>query len=270
MNNEGLHRMTAPALHCPQCGQAAAGKFCSECGAEIQPTCAACGTRAMPGARFCHECGETLRSSNKSATAVSAGGSVRSKLSSETRAGLGIALVTVAVFAGLLLFGQDDRLDTTPGASAPTPSAGGPVDLSSMTPREAADRLFNRIMMANEQGDVSEALRFVPMALGAYQNLETLDNDARYHVGLIQVVGGDLEEARLQLAAIRQSAPDHLLGLMLEHSIAEKSGDSSLAAEVYKNFLAVYDVEIARERGEYGEHQTALDGFRARAEKNLP
>ena len=82
-----------------------------------------------------------------------------------------------------------------------------------MTPREAADRLFNRIMTAAERGDAQEALRFAPMALQAYERLGPLDNDARYHVGLITATTGDIESARAHIDMLRQSVPDHLLGI---------------------------------------------------------
>jgi hypothetical protein len=142
-------------------------------------------------------------------------------------------------------------------------------DLSKMAPREAADRLFNRIMTAAERGDTQEALRFVPMALQAYELLGPLDNDARYHVGLIHVTAGDMESTRAYGAMLRQSVPDHLLGIMLEHTIAKQRGDQAGAAHAYKTFLAAYDAEIVTGRAEYRDHQSGIDSFRHAAKASV-
>jgi tetratricopeptide (TPR) repeat protein len=138
-----------------------------------------------------------------------------------------------------------------------------------MTPREAADRLFNRIMTAAERGDTEEALRFAPMALQAYEALGPLDNDARYHVGLIHATVGDIKSARAYIAMLRQSVPDHLLGIMLEHTIAKQRGDQDRALHAYNTFLAAYELEIAMGRAEYGDHQSGIDSFRRAAKTRI-
>ena len=107
-----------------------------------------------------------------------------------------------------------------------------------MTPRQAADRLFNRVVMASEQGNLSEALQFAPMALQAYDDLDTLDADARYHLGLIHVLTGDIDKVRKQIGGIKQLVPDHLLGITLEHAVAEQTGDPEAAAQAYAAFVA--------------------------------
>ena len=149
------------------------------------------------------------------------------------------------------------------------PAPGQPVDLASMSPREAANRLFNRVMAASENGNTEEALRFVPMALQAYDRLETLDNDARYHVALIHMTAGDIKSARVQLDKLRQSVPNHLLGIMLEHQIAERSGNKTTAARAYKEFLAAYDAEIAKGREEYQDHRGNIERFREAAQASV-
>jgi predicted Zn-dependent protease len=149
---------------------------------------------------------------------------------------------------------------------AALPDTGGPPDLSSMTPREAADRLFNRVMTAREQGNSEEALRFAPMALQAYERVGTLDNDARYHLALIHMTQGDTKGARVQIDKLRQSVPRHLLALMLEHELAERSGNKEKAAGVNKAFLAAYDAEIAAGRPEYEDHRGTIDRFRQAAQ----
>jgi tetratricopeptide (TPR) repeat protein len=155
----------------------------------------------------------------------------------------------------------------SPSVSSPF-SASGPssMDLASLSPRDAADRLFNRVMAASENGNTEEALRFAPMALEAYDRIGPLDNDARYHVALIHLVAGDVKSAQAQLEQLRRSVPNHLLGLMLAHQIAVQSGDKAGAARAYKNFLAAYDAEMATARVEYQEHRGGIERFREAAQ----
>ena len=158
---------------------------------------------------------------------------------------------------------QAPVFDTTPGAAVPS---GTPPDLSTMTPREAADRLFNRVMTAVEANDMAEAQRFVPMALSAYNNLGALDNDARYHVALLHLAVGDLKGAREQADQLLRSDPSHLLGLMLEYMLAARAGNANAAMAANKKFLAAYKTEMAKGRQEYTEHQTGIDRFRTDAQ----
>jgi len=134
-----------------------------------------------------------------------------------------------------------------------------------MTPREAADRLFNRVMMASEQGNQAEALSFVPMAVQAYASLPALDRDAHYHLGLIHGVAGDRADLDQQIAALRQGAPNHLLALVLEHDAAERSGDQAAVSRLRAAFDAAYAAEIAMARPEYEAHGNTIERFRAAA-----
>jgi membrane protease subunit (stomatin/prohibitin family) len=57
----------AATVTCPKCGQAVAagGRFCSNCGADLNPpaaVCPKCGKAVAPGAKFCGECGAPLQS----------------------------------------------------------------------------------------------------------------------------------------------------------------------------------------------------------------
>jgi predicted Zn-dependent protease len=170
-------------------------------------------------------------------------------------------------------FGRGDGAATPAPSSQPmsstVPAPGQPVDLASMSPRDAADRLFNRVMIASESGNTAEALKFAPMALQAYDNLGTLDNDARYHVALLNLTAGDIKSARLQIDKLRQAVPNHLLAIMLEHQIAERSGNKDSAARAYKAFLAAYDAEIAAGRVEYQEHQGSIERLRKAAQTSV-
>ena len=184
-------------------------------------------------------------------------------------AALGISVVAL-VFAVLAWMdrGGGGAAKPTPPPAAPFSPPGGalsfpgnPPDLSTMSPREAADRLFNRVMTASENGNTAEMLQFAPMALQAYKNLGTLDNDARYHVALIHLAAGDVKSARAVVDKLLQAAPNHLLGIMMEFKLAEKNGNKDAAARAYKKFLAAYDAERAKNLMEYQEHQTGIEHF---------
>ncbi len=173
------------------------------------------------------------------------------------------------VVAGVSFVDRDNRAMAPTASPQPSTAPTASVDLSSMTPRQAADRLFNRIMTASERGDSEEAVRFAPMALDAYYRLGALDNDARYHMALIHLTAGDIPGARTQIDSIRQSAPNHLLAIMVERDIAERSGEQDGVARAYKSFLAAYDAEIQAERPEYQDHWSGIERFRKAAQASV-
>jgi hypothetical protein len=176
-----------------------------------------------------------------------------------------VGLIAVAGFVAV----KYSEPDSAPPSALSTPlfgvssgtSSGGQSDVSLMTPRQAADRLFNRIMMADEQGNYAEALRFVPMAIEAYGGLVALDRDAHYHLGLVHGVAGDRANVDRQIAALRQDAPNHLLALVLEHRAAERSGDGATVSRVLAAFAEAYDAEIATRRPEYEAHRNTLESY---------
>ncbi len=225
--------------------------------------CPSCGVGTVSEARFCHACGASLGEE------PGAG-----KLSAGRLAGLAavVGLVIIAMFAAAAFFFERDPAVrsasalTMPTFDAPAvASAGKPPDLSRMTPREAADRLFNRIMTASEQGNRAEAMRFVPMAIEAYGRLQVLDHDARYHLGLIYGVAGNRAKVDQQITALRRGAPSHLLALVLEHETAVRSGDRAGISRVLGSFSAAYDAEMATGRPEYNAHRNMIERIRAAA-----
>ena len=217
--------------------------------------CGACGESHQAGARFCQNCGRSLL-----------GGSW---LNAQTLTVLGAACLTLValglLFASVLDFGsapEGDQAVTTPSRTASTLSSGQPPDLSTMSPREAADRLFNRVMMADEQGNEDEVAQFAPMAVAAYDQLESLDLDALYHVGLIQAAAGDGESAWDAAQRMKAIVPGHLLASLLEHRLALDQGDQEKASRAIERFKASYDEEIKIDRLEYRDHQLSIDQFR--------
>jgi len=231
MNNE--------PVPCPGCGQSTTGKFCSHCGAPLTGTVSLAAWKARTVAPW---------------------------------AALGMASIALAV-ALMAMFNRGNGAVAPaplfPPLSSTVPVPGQPPDLSSMSPREAADRLFNRVMAASENGDSAEALRFAPMALQAYNNLGTLDSDARYHVALLHLTAGDNKSARVQVEKLRKSVPKHLLGFMVEHEIPERSGNKVSAVRANKAFLAAYAAEIAAGRAEYQDHLNSIERFRTAAQTSV-
>jgi hypothetical protein len=156
------------------------------------------------------------------------------------------------------------------GAASGAPPAGdrATTDLSTMSPREQADRLYNRIMTAHEAGDSAQVTFFAPMALQAYANLGgALDADARLHLGLVQLAIGAAVPASAQGDSILKSAPNHLFGWLLKARAAEAAGNTAQAKRAYQSFLQTYDAELAKKRPEYQEHAQMLQDTRSRASR---
>lgn len=246
-------------MTCPKCGSQASGKFCSNCGAALSgATCRVCTAPLTPGARFCHLCG--------TAVAVSAGGS--SSAARSQWLPWVVAAAAVAALVGVLV-------GRATGPGEPGPSSGFPggapmatTDISSMTPRERADRLFDRIMRAAAQGNRSEIDFFAPMALQAYALLGELDADARYHVGLIEAEAGNLDATLAQADSIERSWPGHLFSGMLRGEVAKRRGQRAELGRWYRWFLDRYEREQASGKQEYQDHRTALESFRSDALAN--
>jgi hypothetical protein len=136
-----------------------------------------------------------------------------------------------------------------------------------MTPRERFDRLFNRIMQAAGRRDSAEVERFTPMALGAYQQLESRDADARYHAAVLHLQVGSFSQAAALADTILSESPGHLFGYIIRGEVAELQGDSGLLARSRRDFLSRYDREIGTRRVEYLEHQPVVDEFKGEAER---
>ncbi len=243
-------------MRCPQCGSEAVDKFCAECGAALgTPPCPSCGETAPAGAFFCIFCGTRLRRPPPP--------SARRRLwAGGVAAG---ALVAGAVFWALGRNAPPDSSFPLP-VGGPIPGAGTPPDLSSMTPREAADRLYDRVMRAASAGDTAEALAFLPMTLDAYALVVPLDADGHYHVSLLHALGGERRMARDAADRALADAPDHLLLLGAAAAAAAELGDEDGADAYYARFLEAWDGERAQGREEYSVHEIPLAEMRRAAE----
>jgi hypothetical protein len=150
-------------------------------------------------------------------------------------------------------------------ANAGTPSERAP-DISAMSPRERFDRLFNRIMQAAEQGDSVQVAQFTPMALGAYQQLDTRDIDARYHAAVIHLQAGEMPAAAALADTILAESPGHLFGYVIRGTAARIQGNRAIEAGAQREFLAHYQSEMDQKRVEYLEHGPVLEEFKKEAE----
>src|SRR3989442_10142790 len=96
-----------------------------------------------------------------------------------------------------------------------------------MAPEEPATRLYNRVLVPHTQGKADSAEFFLPMALQAYAMLPALDVDARYHIGVLDLTGGNAAGAVAQADTIRRAVPTHLFGFMLRARGLELERDTA-------------------------------------------
>lgn len=212
--------------------------------------CHACGAQLSATAKFCHKCGAALAGARP-------GGWRAAFPWALAGAALG-ALITVVVMRGAGSSGQG--VETTAASSRlPAP------DISQMSPEERANRLFNRVMILAEAGKADSVRFFLPMALGAYSQLPTVDADARYHIGLLQLAGGDVEAALAQADTIQRSSATHLFIYVLRAHAYQQSGSTQQERRAYADYLRHEAAETAKNRPEYADHRDALTNFKAEA-----
>ena len=253
-------------MKCPNCGAQAEGAFCFECGAPLKGAkCRDCQAALPSGARFCNNCG-TPTGSRGSASGDTG------KLPWIIAGGALVLLIAVIAWPALKRNDQPEADGRVPigqmeeslegagtEATAPGPLTG--------TPREQADRLFNRIMSEREGGDSAQAKFFLPMALQAYDNASPLDEDGYYHLSLLQNFGGDFKTAQATAEKILATSPNHLLGLSAAASAARAAGDNAAARKFYQRFLSAYDSESKVQKPEYVDHGNMLPTLKAEAEQ---
>lgn len=261
--------MTDPGSQlCPACGTPATGNFCSGCGANlVRRACAHCQAELSPQARFCHRCGQPVGRTAALPVAQA----------SDRKAWLAAGTICVLLVAGIAYKVWSDTPEppaadmANAGSSAGVTASGGPAgpapDISAMTPRERFDRLYNRIMQASERNDSAEVERFTPMALGAYQQLDSRDADARYHAAVLQMQVGNFPAARALADTIVKESPGHLFGYVIRGTAARFQSDPATLAQARRDFLSHYEAEMRSKRVEYLEHQPVLEEFKRDAEK---
>jgi hypothetical protein len=269
------------ATACPSCGEPGTGRFCAACGASLAgSTCAGCATPLRPGAKFCHRCGLAVGAAAPSAAAASPDRAATVM----PWAVAFVALLALAAMAAGRNFGAakgssiDGSANALPqaalGEGAPpagveAPFAGGagggvaggrPPSLANMSPREIADRLFDRVMLMSGQGKADSASFFATMALQNYASMGPLDLDLRYDMGRVAEVAGRKDIVQAQADTILQQNPTHLLGLVLAAKGAALANDAAGLKTYQQRLLAAIRAgERDRPIEEYKRHATDID-----------
>lgn len=252
-------------VDCPRCGATSEGSYCPGCGAHLKPDpCPECGATPPPGARFCTGCGTPLEGARAPSWLPWAGAAV--------------AIVALALIVSLVFMDDegapDSRVFLSGGQASGAPAApfagegsGTPPPLTG-TPREQADRLFNRVMEELSAGDTARAAQFFPMAIQAYQMAEPLDADGLYHLSLIQTISGNPAAGQATAQRVLEADPDHLLALAAAAEAAQAQGDTAAAQDYWSRFLEALPTE--REAlPEYRQHAGILPEYEAEARATL-
>jgi len=205
--------------------------------------------------------------------ATQPGSPVRSERSAWLFAGTMCALLVGAIVYKVASDQPTPRIPAmaNPGAAGNEVGAAGPApDISQLAPRERFDRLFNRIMNAAQAQDTSQVVRFTPMALGAYAQLDTFDADARYHAAVLHLQSGNADAASALADTILAESPGHLFGYVVRGNAAQLRNDQAGLARARRDFLAHFPAETAARRPEYAEHAPVIDEFKREADGQTP
>jgi len=214
----------------------------------------------MPaGARFCHYCGTPAAGGSTTPVAGRRANAPQAWMVATT-----VIIVLVAFVAGQQFATRSAAPEQqSPEAPfAPFASGGGAVrapDISKMSPEEAASRLFDRVMRYASEGKADSANMFAPMAMLAYERIGPLDAHARYDIGTIASVVGDVTAAQAQADTVLKTQPNHLLGLILALKAADLKKDTAAIAKYRAQLVAAAPAERAKGLKEYVEHQSDID-----------
>lgn len=214
-------------------------RFCSECGSKL-----------VADALFCHECGAPIGVTKPAASPE--------RMSSALKWGFpAFALIALVVLS--LARPRTPGVSAVPAGATPLgrPAVAAP-DISSMSPEEQADRLFDRVMRLSSEEKGDSAAFFGTMAIGAFAALQPLDDHRRYDMGLVALVTGDQPLAKAQADTILARNPNHLLGLSLAARAADARGDAATARAFRRRIVAAERTERARTLPEYTDHAADL------------
>jgi hypothetical protein len=251
--------MANPATRkCPACGASSTGKFCNACGSPLAAaTCAKCGAKLSPRSKFCPDCG---------APGGAAGGIPPADRTAWIVAG--VSLVALVVVVVVMVARRGAPTQAVPEDGAASAATSGTTDLTQLSPKEQADRLFDRVMRESEAGQVDSVKMFAPMAIRAHEMLgAALDADGRLHLGLIHLAVGEPAAARAQADTILRGAPTHLYGLVLRIRLAEAARDAAATQRALRAFASAYASERAKNLPEYAQHAQLLVETKDRADR---
>lgn len=163
--------------------------------------------------------------------------------------------------------GMSGDAGASPGEGGAAAGPGGGAmpsadELAEMSPREAADRLFNRTMRLRAAGDPEgRASFFARMAVQAYRRVPSseVDADVRFHVGLLELVRDRPDAAAAAADTILADEPGHLLGLLLAARAAEAQDDERAADRWRDSLRSAADRTSLDARPEYRAHDSMLE-----------
>lgn len=142
-------------------------------------------------------------------------------------------------------------------------------DISNMSGREQASRLFDRIMRLAEDrerdstsfasaGKDDSLQLFAQMGIQAHMLLEPRDAGVRFDMGRIAEVAGAPRLARIQADSILAGSHTHLLGLLLAAKSSRALGDTAAARAFERRLLAAAPAEQRRALPEYQSHRNDI------------
>ncbi|MCC7003730.1 MAG: zinc ribbon domain-containing protein [Gemmatimonadaceae bacterium] len=223
----------------------ASARFCEQCGSPLSAT-----------ARFCPNCGFSLTGAAPAVAGSSPAPVAGPRATTSLPAGLTpwvLPVVAIIAIVGYAIVsrpaaGTSPAVATGDGATILAP------DISSLSPDERVDRLFNRIMSLASAGKDDSVAFFAPMAVNSFAALMPLNVHRRYDLGLVLLVSGETAGARAQADTILSSSPTHLLGLALAMRAANASGNTAEGKRLATKFTSVLAAERAKGLPEYADH----------------
>lgn len=270
-------------MRCPGCAREVEGRFCGFCGTSLENrSCGECGAEVPSAHDFCSRCGAAVAGGDgvpATPRPDRSGSPERTRPPEGTRtpdrtrwwilggavAGALLFLAVPYVWTGWADGGGGERMPMgAPGGGSGLGPAPG-VDLSTMTPRQAADRLYNRVMSAMTAGDQGEVDAFLPMAIDAYRLVPDLDADGHFHLSLLEQAAGRDREGLATAEQALDSSPDHLLLLYAAAEAARRAGETERAERYFRRIVEVFEEESARTLPEYVEHASFLPAIRTAA-----
>lgn len=245
-------------MKCQNCGAESGGAFCAECGAPLKGAkCRSCGAALPGGSKFCTQCG----------TSVIGQSPARSKTPWYIVGGA-LALLLIVLIWPAISGDKGDRANDgrVPIGQLQDGAAGSAQGPLSGSPREQADRLFNRVMSERESGDTARARFFLPMAIQAYSAVGELDADGLYHLSMLHSLNEDYDAGLAAAESILATSPSHLLALSAAANAARGKGDNAAARKYFDRLLAAYETESKQPRQEYQDHANMLPQLRTEAQ----
>ncbi len=217
-------------------------------------TCQSCGAISPAGFIFCGKCGRRLGTAGGDPPQASR---IRGPI---------IAVAIAAVIGAVFLARRSSpTVPATPAAAEAAQPAAVPIDITQLSPEERFDRLYRRVMQGAGTGDTMTA-QFAPMALAAFEMLDSVDADTRYHAALIKLHMGDAAGAAAFGDSILVRDSSNLLGYVARGMAFRWQRDTARLPAVYAGFRRHAARELARDRPEYAEHRMILEEFRQAAD----